>query len=88
MKMRKREVVKTRNHRRKKALLASAKLRQNLPSHPGKDQKRRRDVSLLFTFPSPGLGLIIYSVGGPRVEVEYEHEMESVPLTKEALANW
>ncbi|EIW58715.1 Mak16 protein [Trametes versicolor FP-101664 SS1] len=25
---------------------------------------------------------------GPRVEVEYEHEMESVPLTKEALANW
>ncbi|KAI0675464.1 ribosomal L28e protein family-domain-containing protein [Trametes maxima] len=25
---------------------------------------------------------------GPRVEVEYEHEMESVPLTKEAIANW
>jgi len=25
---------------------------------------------------------------GPRVEVEYEHEMESVPLTKEALASW
>ncbi|KAI0741447.1 ribosomal L28e protein family-domain-containing protein [Daedaleopsis nitida] len=25
---------------------------------------------------------------GPRVEVEYEHEMESVPLTKEVLANW
>ncbi|TBU49212.1 ribosomal L28e protein family-domain-containing protein [Dichomitus squalens] len=25
---------------------------------------------------------------GPRVEVEYEQEMESVPLTKEALANW
>ena len=25
---------------------------------------------------------------GPRVEVEYEHEMESVPLSKEALANW
>jgi len=25
---------------------------------------------------------------GPRVEVEYEHEMESVPLTKEALRNW
>ncbi|KAI8996373.1 Mak16 protein [Trametes punicea] len=25
---------------------------------------------------------------GPRVEVEYEHEMESIPLTKEALANW
>ncbi|OJT09810.1 Protein mak16 [Trametes pubescens] len=25
---------------------------------------------------------------GPRVEVEYEHEMESVPLTKEALTNW
>ncbi|KAJ3001042.1 hypothetical protein NUW54_g6688 [Trametes sanguinea] len=25
---------------------------------------------------------------GPRVEVEYEHEMESVPLTKEAVANW
>ena len=25
---------------------------------------------------------------GPRVEVEYEHEMETTPLTKEALANW
>ncbi|OCH91014.1 Mak16 protein [Obba rivulosa] len=25
---------------------------------------------------------------GPRVEVEYEHEMESTPLTKEMLANW
>ncbi|KAF5362173.1 hypothetical protein D9756_002567 [Leucocoprinus leucothites] len=25
---------------------------------------------------------------GPRVEVEYEHEMESVPLTKSVLANW
>ena len=26
--------------------------------------------------------------GGPRVEVEYEHEMETVPLTKEVLASW
>ncbi|KAI0091766.1 ribosomal L28e protein family-domain-containing protein [Irpex rosettiformis] len=25
---------------------------------------------------------------GPRVEVEYEHEMESVPLTKDVLRNW
>ncbi|KAF9245337.1 Mak16 protein [Melanogaster broomeanus] len=25
---------------------------------------------------------------GPRVEVEYEHELESVPLTRSALANW
>jgi protein MAK16 len=25
---------------------------------------------------------------GPRVEVEYEHEMESVPISKSALANW
>ena len=25
---------------------------------------------------------------GPRVEVEYEQELETVPLTKEALANW
>ncbi|EKM81961.1 hypothetical protein AGABI1DRAFT_55076 [Agaricus bisporus var. burnettii JB137-S8] len=25
---------------------------------------------------------------GPHVEVEYEHEMESVPLTKSALASW
>lgn len=25
---------------------------------------------------------------GPHVEVEYEHELESVPLTKSALANW
>lgn len=26
--------------------------------------------------------------GGARVEVEYEQEMESVPLTKEMLASW
>ncbi|KIJ20765.1 hypothetical protein PAXINDRAFT_165604 [Paxillus involutus ATCC 200175] len=25
---------------------------------------------------------------GPRVEVEYEHEMESIPLTQSTLANW
>ncbi|KIJ61978.1 hypothetical protein HYDPIDRAFT_158561 [Hydnomerulius pinastri MD-312] len=25
---------------------------------------------------------------GPQVEVEYEHEMESIPLTRSALANW
>ncbi|KAI0704368.1 ribosomal L28e protein family-domain-containing protein [Cytidiella melzeri] len=25
---------------------------------------------------------------GPRVEVEYEHEMESIPLSKEAVRNW
>ncbi|EPT00940.1 hypothetical protein FOMPIDRAFT_1121415 [Fomitopsis schrenkii] len=25
---------------------------------------------------------------GPRVEVEYEHEVETVPFTKETLANW
>lgn len=33
------------------------------------------DLSLLYT-------------GGPRVEVEIEQEMESVPLTRSALANW
>lgn len=27
-------------------------------------------------------------IGGPRVEVEYEHEVETVPFTKETLANW
>jgi protein MAK16 len=34
-----------------------------------------KDLSLLYT-------------GGPRVEVEIEREMESVPLTRSALANW
>ena len=33
--------------------------------------------------------LINHSIsGGPRVEVEYEQEVESVPLTRSALANW
>lgn len=49
--------------------------------------KRNRDVR-------PTLHIFIriceltYFTGGPRVEVEYEQEMESVPLTKEMLANW
>lgn len=30
----------------------------------------------------------VFLAEGPRVEVEYEHEMESVPLSKSALANW
>ena len=25
---------------------------------------------------------------GPRVEVEYEHELESIPIARSSLANW
>lgn len=32
--------------------------------------------------------MLTMRTGGPRVEVEYEHEMESIPLTKEALRDW
>ena len=25
---------------------------------------------------------------GPRVEIEYEHELESIPITRSSLSNW
>ena len=52
------------------------------------DQAKKRKVSVFssrqfFCFLTP-----FTWQGGPRVEVEYEQEMESVPLTKSVLANW
>lgn len=64
----------------------SGKPLQNHQSPQERGQRRKRDVSA-FMF-SINIILNGFVPGGPRVEVEYEHEMESVPLTKEKLANW
>jgi hypothetical protein len=49
--------------------------------------KDRRVGSNIFSFIACSC-LHTHFAGGPRVEVEYEQEMESVPLTKSVLANW
>lgn len=69
---------------------------RHLHNHPNlhlaNDQRRRQRVRLSASHPYLLLriltGFWFISSGGPRVEVEYEHEMESVPLAKSALANW
>jgi len=48
--------------------------KRKVPPHPPKTAPRKRPEKK--------------AKKGPRVEVEYEHEMESVPLTKATLANW
>lgn len=74
-----RKRTRDRNHH-----LESGK-RQEHP-HPKNGQRRNPNVSLI-TLPSHSLANH-YVLGGPRVEVEYEQEVESVPLTRSALANW
>lgn len=46
------------------------------------DQTRRSKVRVLFFFFRPGLTLL---TEGPRVEVEYEQEVESAPFS---MSNW
>ncbi|KAI0791639.1 ribosomal L28e protein family-domain-containing protein [Irpex lacteus] len=54
------------------------------PPRKGPEKKARRRFPTYFSSRT----FLTYLLGGPRVEVEYEHEMESIPLTKEALRNW
>ena len=71
----------------KKAALGKRKApsKPQKPPRKGPEKKARREYASNILVLSLN-GFI--SSGGPRVEVEYEHEMESVPLTKEAIANW
>jgi hypothetical protein len=67
----------------------SAKEKQALchgPNLPSQDQRRRQKVISNYSFTL--YILIIFLGGGARVEIEYENDMESVPLTKSALADW
>lgn len=83
--MRTRRATRMMLPQRRSRPLGSGKHRHERASHQRKDQKRRRDVRAHHLI---ALSHTHDLSGGPRVEVEYEHEMESVPLTKEALANW
>ncbi|OBZ66388.1 Protein mak16 [Grifola frondosa] len=81
---RRKRAMRKRNGRRRQPLGNVRRLRGRKNLH-GRDQRRRHDVSGISTI------LLRYTDSfdrGPRVEVEYEQEMESVPLTKEAIANW
>lgn len=63
--------------------------KRHRPNLHTKDQRRSRRVSVLHPSSfTPFPELIPWLLGGPRVEVEYEQEVESVPLTRSALANW
>lgn len=58
-----------------------------LPPKPTRKRPDKKSKSELL--PSiPKVFAQYLRLGGPRVEVEYEQEMESIPLTKSALANW
>jgi protein MAK16 len=65
--------------------------RQSQHLHPnfrGRDQKRSPRVSVTICSAAFAAYLHYIVAEGPRVEVEYEEEVESVPLTQSALANW
>jgi protein MAK16 len=51
---------------------------------PRYDPIRRRTVSIY----APAVSPTYDSAVGPRVEVEYENEIESVPISKSVLAGW
>lgn len=86
--MRMRKITSPSPHRKRKHCLGSEKY-HHTHQKPclAHDQKRRPKVR---SFPDIPSTLLTYPpcIEGPRVEVEYEHEMESVPLTKVTLANW
>lgn len=77
-------------NQRRKPCLENGKLHLLDPKNlQRKDQKRNQDVSTIILQATFCVILTYVNVtGGPRVEVEYEQEMESVPLTKEMLASW
>jgi protein MAK16 len=54
---------------------------------PPKKAKRTR-ISRFYFLTRAALTDADRLPGGPRVEVEYEQEVESVPLTRQALADW
>ena len=62
--------------------------RKAAPQKPPKKKPEKKPRRMYFMQISLYISTQILTLGGPRVEVEYEHEMETTPLTKETLANW
>lgn len=69
-----------------KTVLGKRKPKQTAKAPPRKKLDKPGRSSLFLNSASSDLSLLY--TGGPRVEVEIEQEMESVPLTRSALANW
>lgn len=69
-----------------KTVLGKRKPKPTAKAPPRKKLDKPGRSSLLLNLASSDLSLLY--TGGPRVEVEIEQEMESVPLTRSALANW
>ena len=59
--------------------------------HPQKRPHGRNPKNQEVRFPHFSFAslVVLNSVTeGPRVEIEYEHELESVPITRSSLSNW
>ncbi|KAG2032273.1 ribosomal L28e protein family-domain-containing protein [Suillus americanus] len=69
-----------------KTVLGKRKTKPTSKAPPRKKLDKPGRSSLFLNSISSDLSLLY--TGGPRVEVEIEREMESVPLTRSALANW
>jgi protein MAK16 len=68
-----------------KPLSASARLALHIPNLPPNGLQNGQNVCLQLIVDRIRLTKI---AGGPRVEVEYEQEMETVPLTRQTLDSW
>jgi hypothetical protein len=55
--------------------------------HRSGQRRGQRRVRVVYDLSVFVILIMIFS-GEPRVEVEYEHEVESMPLTRSALASW
>lgn len=58
--------------------------------HPQKVLGRNLRNQGVRSFFSSSASLVMLNclAEGPRVEIEYEHELESIPITRSSLSNW
>lgn len=72
--------------RSQKSYWASEKQRRPQKHLLGKNRRNQGVGSFYFSFAS--LTTLTHFTEGPRVEIEYEHELESIPITRSSLSNW
>ena len=65
---------------------ASGKQKHQQKRLLGRNPRNQGVRSLYFLFAS--VVTLNRLTEGPRVEIEYEHELESIPITRSSLSNW
>jgi protein MAK16 len=77
-------VTNDRSHTESKAVLGKRKAKAPTKTPPRKKSEKPRSAFFL----SASVITLNRLTEGPRVEIEYEHELESIPITRSSLSNW